>query len=46
MVSVMQRTETGEVFCAGEFRNYDEAFNWILENEDSYPESSFYTEGD
>ena len=43
MYRVMQIIETGESFNAFE-GSEDECWTWIDDNEDQYPESSFYVE--
>jgi hypothetical protein len=44
MWRVMQRTETGEEFNTHEARSEDAAYDWINENEDDFPESTFWVE--
>jgi hypothetical protein len=41
MYYVMQTTETGEAFWAGEFDSSKEAWEWVDKNHENYPESYF-----
>lgn len=44
MSRVMQVTETREEFCAFE-GSEDACYDWIEDNRDQFPESTFYVEG-
>jgi len=44
MYKVMQRCETGEVFCAAECDDENTAYTWLANNAENYPESNFWVE--